>query len=257
MADFTFQTDRESELAQALAELRTRLSVAAAAAGRNVAEMELLPVTKFFPATDVAILTRLGLRIFGESRDQEAAAKVAEVARFLGSASAALEWHMVGQVQRNKARSVARWAHTVYSVDSSRLVTVLDRVTGEALAEGHRLHPMQVYVQVSLDGDASRAGVDVSMPAEIDQICAQVEAAEALKLVGLMGVPPLGWDPDAAFALLHTQHQRVLGLPPGAVGLSAGMSNDLEIAVRHGSTRVRVGSALLGVRQLPSPDKSL
>ncbi|MBY0442010.1 MAG: YggS family pyridoxal phosphate-dependent enzyme [Mycobacteriaceae bacterium] len=257
MADFSFHTDRESQLAQALTQLRSRLEAAAAAANRNIAEIELLPITKFFPATDVAILARLGLRAFGESRDQEAVAKVAEVARLLGSASPTLDWHMVGQVQRNKARSVARWAHTVYSVDTPRLVAALDQAAGAALADGHRSHPMRVYVQVSLDGDASRAGVDVSMPAAIERICAQIEAAEALELVGLMGVPPLGWDPDAAFAVLESEHQRVLGLHPGALSLSTGMSDDLESAIRHGSTCVRVGSALLGIRQLPSPDKSL
>lgn len=252
-ADCSFQTGRESELAHALAALRSRLAAAAEAAGRHAAEIELLPITKLNPATDVAILARLGCRAFGESRDQEAVAKGEEVARLLGPASASLHWHMVGQIQRKKARSLARWVHTAHSVDSPRLVAALDRAAGAALADGDRSNPLRVYVQVSLDGDVSRGGIDVSAPAAVDEVCAQVEAAQALELIGLMGVPPLGWDSDVAFALLQAEHQRILGLFDHAVGLSAGMSNDLESAVRHGSTCVRVGTALLGSRQLPSP----
>ena len=254
-------SDRESELTHALAAVRSRLAAAAEAAGRNVAEIELLPITKLFPATDVAILSRLGCRSVGESRDQEASAKVAELAR-LAEASAkgspwadlpAMQWHMVGHIQRNKARSLAHWAHTAHSVDSPRLVTALDREVTTALADGHRQRPLRVYVQVSLDGDASRGGVDVRTPAAVDEVCARVAESKSLELVGLMGVPPLDWDPGEAFDLLQSEHRRVLESHPEAAGLSAGMSNDFEIAVKHGSTCVRVGTALLGSRQLPSP----
>ncbi len=246
-------SDRESELADALAALRSRIAAAAEAAGRNVAEIELLPISKFFPATDVVILSRLGCPAFGESREQEASAKAGEVARLLGPASSAVHWHMVGQIQRNKARSLAGWADTAHSVSSSRLLTALDRAAAAALAEGRREHPLRVYVQISLDGDVSRGGVDVSKPGAVDEICAQVDAGQSLELVGLMGIPPLDWDPDTAFARLQSEHRRILSAHPDAAGLSAGMSNDLEIAVKHGSTCVRVGTALLGRRPLRSP----
>jgi PLP dependent protein len=244
---------RESELARALATVRSRLAAAAEAAGRNVDAIELLPITKFFPATDVAILSRLGCRSVGESREQEASAKIAELAQLLGPASQQVHWHMVGQIQRNKARSLARWAHTVHSVSSSRVVTALDRAVAAALAGGYRRNPLRVYAQISLDGDVSRGGVDISAPNAVDEICAQVAASETMELVGLMGIPPLDWDPDKAFARLQSEHRRVLESHPNAVGLSAGMSNDLEIAVKHGSTCVRVGTALLGPRPLRSP----
>ena len=163
------QSDRESELTHALAAVRSRLAAAAEAAGRNVGEIELLPITKFFPATDVVILSRLGCRAVGESREQEASQKVAEVARLSAAYPQAdlrgMHWHMVGQIQRNKARSVARWAHTAHSIDSSRLVAALDRAVAAALAEGRRSDPLRVYVQVSLDGDVSRGGVDIATPA--------------------------------------------------------------------------------------------
>jgi pyridoxal phosphate enzyme (YggS family) len=249
--------NRESELTHALAAVRSRLAMAAEAVGRNVSEIELLPITKFFPATDVAILSRLGCRSVGESREQEASAKVAELAR-LEEASPRTDWrevhwHMVGQIQRKKARSLARWAHTAHSIDSAQLVTALDRAVAAALAAGCRDHPLRVYVQVSLDGDTSRGGVDIQTPGAVDQMCAQVQESKCLELLGLMGIPPLDWDPDEAFDRLQSEHRRVLASHPNAVGLSAGMSDDLEIAVKHGSTCVRVGTALLGPRQLRSP----
>ncbi|HYB82677.1 MAG TPA: YggS family pyridoxal phosphate-dependent enzyme [Mycobacterium sp.] len=251
------QQNRESELTLALAAVRSRLAAAADAAGRNVSEIELLPITKFFPATDVAFLSRLGCRAVGESRDQEASAKVAEVARLSTESARAdlldLRWHMVGHIQRNKARSVAGWAHTAHSIDSPRLVTALDRAVAAALAEGRRTDPLRVYVEVSLDGDVSRGGVDISAVGAVDRVCAQVEESKCLELAGLMGIPPLDWDPDEAFDRLQSEHLRVLEAHPNAVGLSAGMSNDFEIAVKHGSTCVRVGTALLGPRRLPSP----
>lgn len=246
-------SNRESELTQALAAVRSRLAVAAEAVGRNVGEIALLPITKFFPATDVAILSRLGCRSVGESRDQEASAKVAELAAAPDADGREVQWHMVGQIQRKKARSVARWAHTAHSIDSLQLVSTLDRAVSATLAERQRKHPLRVYVQVSLDGDASRGGVDIAAPGAVDAVCAQVVESQSLELVGLMGIPPLGWDPGEAFERLQSEHLRVLQSHPQAVGLSAGMSDDLESAVEHGSTCVRVGTALLGPRRLPSP----
>jgi pyridoxal phosphate enzyme (YggS family) len=241
---------REQQLARALAAVRRRIDGAAAAAGRNSGEIELLPITKFFPATDVVILFRLGCCSFGESREQEAAAKSAEVANLI---TESVRWHMVGQIQRNKARSIARWAYAAHSVDRSSVVTTLDRAVAAELAAGGRDEPLQVYVQVSLDGDASRGGVDARRPELVDQLCDQVAAARALSFVGLMGIPPLDTDPAEAFARLQADHQRVLRTHPQATRLSAGMSDDLETAVKHGSTCVRVGTALLGPRPLTSP----
>jgi PLP dependent protein len=241
---------REQQLGRALATVRRRIDEAAAAGGRNAAEIELLPITKFFPATDVAILSRLGCRAFGESREQEAAAKSVEVANLI---TESVRWHMVGQIQRNKSRSIARWAYAAHSVDSTRLVTALDRAVAAQLDARERDEPLRVYVQVSLDGDPMRGGVDARRPELVDWLCDDVAAARALSLVGLMGMPPLGADPAGAFAQLEAEHQRVLRSHPQATALSAGMSDDLEIAVKHGSTCVRVGTALLGPRPLTSP----
>lgn len=244
-------SDRESDLAAALAGLRDRLTAAAQSAGRDPADVELLPITKFFPASDVAILWRLGCRSFGESRDQEASAKVTELQTLTGAQG--VRWHMVGQIQRNKAKHIAAWADTVHSLSAPKVATALDRGAQQAIEQGLRTGPVKVFVQISLDGDTERGGVDIGDPAAVDAICDQVADAEGLSLIGLMAVPPRGADPDTAFAALACEHRRVLHRHPEATELSAGMSGDLEAAVRHGSTCVRVGTALLGQRPLTSP----
>ncbi len=247
----TMATTRESELAEALADVRARLVAAAEAAGRNSDEIELLPITKFFPATDVSILHHLGCEAFGESREQEAANKAAEVANLVGGAP--IRWHMVGRIQRNKARSIAGWAYAAHSVDSVRVVDALDRPAVQALDDGDRAAPLRVYIQISLDGDPQRSGVDVDDPDLVDEVCAAADACEGLNFVGLMAIPPLGADPGAAFGRLQSELARVQRSYPQRLELSAGMSSDLEVAVEHGSTCVRVGTALLGQRPLTSP----
>lgn len=247
----TVATTRELELAEALSAVRARIARAAESAGRSADEIELLPVTKFFPASDVLILAQLGCRSFGESREQEASRKVAELREKADTPP--IRWHMVGRIQRNKARSIAGWAYAAHSVDSRRVLDALDRAAGEALAAGRRTAPLRVYIQLSLDGDEQRGGIYVERPDLVDEMCAAAEAAEALQFAGLMAIPPLGADADTAFARLHREHQRVQNRYHQRLELSAGMSSDLEAAIKHGSTCVRVGTALLGQRPLTSP----
>lgn len=242
---------RDADLAAALAAVRSRLAHAAEAAGRPVRDIELLPITKFFPASDVIILRRLGCTDFGESREQEAAQKVAEVRDALPADH--IRWHMVGKIQRNKARAIARWAHTVHSVDSARVIAALGAGAEQERDAGRRTGPLRVYLQISLDGDPDRGGVDVSKPDLVDELCAATHAADALEFAGLMGIPPLDWDAEDAFARLQVERDRVQQFFPQRLGLSAGMSGDMEIAVRYGSTCVRVGTALMGQRPLTSP----
>jgi pyridoxal phosphate enzyme (YggS family) len=211
----------------------------------------LLPITKFFPAADVTILHHLGCEAFGESRDQEAVNKAVEVANSAGGAP--IRWHMVGRIQRNKARSIAGWAYAAHSVDSVRVINALSRAAVAALAEGERTAPLRIYIQISLDGDTERGGVDVDDPASVDEACAAAEAGEGLEFVGLMAIPPLGSDAEKAFGRLQSELARVQRNYPQRLELSAGMSGDLEVAVQHGSTCVRVGTALLGQRPLTSP----
>lgn len=238
---------RRDELAAALARVRGRIAAACAAAGRDPTQVRLLPVTKTFPARDVVLLADLGLLDVAEARDSEAAAKVAEVIALRPAVG--VRWHMVGRLQRNKSRSVAQWAVQVQSVDSPRLVEALDRAARTAREAGQRRAALGVLVQVSLDGDPARGGCPLP---QLEALADQVAAASQLRLEGVMGVAPLGVDPRAAFAQLGAAAQRLRRSHPGAVELSAGMSGDLEQAIEHGSTCVRVGTALLSDRPLTS-----
>lgn len=236
---------RRAEIAAAVDGVRGRLARACAAAGRAPDEVRLLAITKMFPASDAAILTELGIEALGENRDQEAAPKAAEVAALAPSHPP--RWHMVGRLQRNKARSVARWADEVQSVDSPRLVSALAKATRAAMDAGERSTPLDVLVQVSLDDDPSRGGC---LLGDLPLIAAGVAEAGDLRLRGLMAVAPLGAEPGPAFERLAGAAQRLRGEHPDALELSAGMSGDLEEAIAHGSTCVRVGTALLGGREL-------
>lgn len=239
--------DREAELSAALDRVEARIDAACRAAGRARESVRLLPVTKYFPAADVEILYRLGRREFGESKAREAATKVAEVATVHHLPRP--RWHMIGRVQRNKAKSVVRWADTVDSVDSERLVRALDAATGAARDAGVRTDRLEVLLQVSLDRDPDRGGV---APGDLAALAEQVERTPNLRLAGLMAIAPLDTDPDTAFAELARLRQGLLRRHPEATELSAGMSGDVEAAVRHGSTCVRVGTDVMGRRPITS-----
>ncbi len=243
-AQVTSGGGRAGELATALSALIERIDAACAAAGREPGSVRLLPVTKFFPAADIEILYNLGRREFGESREQEAAGKVAQ----LGHLSR-IRWEFIGRLQRNKAKSVARWADTVYSVDSDRLASALDAGAEAALGDGFRTTPLRVLLQVSLDADPARGG---ARDAALHALADQVAASRSLQLAGLMAIPPLDVEPDAAFEQLARIHAALTAVHPEAKELSAGMSGDLESAIAHGSTCVRVGTALMGARPITS-----
>lgn len=240
---------REAELAMAMAGVRARVDAACTAAGRRASEVTLVAVTKFYPAADAAALARLGSLDLGESREQEATAKVAECAGLLGSQGPVPRWHMLGSIQRNKAKAIARWAHAAHSVDSPRLTMALGKAAVAALDEGARTTPLEVYLQVSIDGDPTRGG---ALPDELGELAELAAGTAGLRLAGLMAVPPIGADVDVAFATLAELSEEVASQHPGAGGISAGMSADLEAAITHGSTCVRVGTAILGARPITS-----
>ncbi|WP_433377498.1 YggS family pyridoxal phosphate-dependent enzyme [Actinoplanes sp. CA-142083] len=226
---------RQDQLAASLAEVRERIARACSSAGRPAEDVTLVAVTKTYPASDVVLLAGLGVTDVGENRDQEAAAKAAEAR----AAGATPRWHFIGQLQRNKAKSVAGYADVVESVDSLRLVSALERAVAD------RPEPLEALVQVSIDGDPSRGG---AVGDDLWRISDAVAASSALRLGGLMAVAPLGWEPDRAFEQLAALHRRLVAAHPAATAISAGMSADLEAAVRHGATHVRIGTSLLGMR---------
>ncbi|MEJ3749844.1 YggS family pyridoxal phosphate-dependent enzyme, partial [Actinomycetes bacterium KLBMP 9797] len=174
MAPENCKIGRGGELADGLTRVRARIAAACADAGRDVREVTLIVVTKTYPASDVELLAELGVTDVGENRDQEAAPKAAAVA----AAGARVRWHFVGQLQRNKCRSVVTYADAVHSVDGVRLAETLARA-----ADRRRERALDVLVQLSIDGDPTRggalAGAAGSGQAEPDRDLDRVAAAVA------------------------------------------------------------------------------
>jgi pyridoxal phosphate enzyme (YggS family) len=227
---------RRAELATNLAALRVRVAAACRTAGRSPQEVTVVAVTKTFPSSDIRHLAGLGVRDIGENRDQDAAGKAAECADL------PLTWHFVGQLQTNKASSVASYADVVHSVDRGRLVRALDK---GAAAAGRTL---RCLVQVDLQGGGGSADRGGTPPREVRALADEVAKAPHLELGGVMAVSPLGADPDAPFALLAEIAADLRAAYPDATAVSAGMTGDLEAAIAHGATHLRVGSAILGSR---------
>ncbi len=234
----TDTVERRDELAANLDAARRRIESAATKVGRDPAEVTLVAVTKFFPASDVRLLAELGITDVGENRHQEAQDKAAEC-RDLG-----LRWHFVGGLQSNKAAAVASYADVVESVDRVKLVNPLNRGAHERVSGSSGV---DVLLQVSLD-PPDREGRSGADPEQLDALAAAVEEAGMLRLCGLMAVAPLGEDPGPAYDRLARIHRELLVGHPGATWLSAGMSGDLEAAVGAGATHVRLGTAVLGPR---------
>ena len=231
---------RFRELEARLAAVRERIAKASAAAGREGNQPRLIVVTKFHPADDIRRLAALGVTDVGENRDQEAAAKAAELA------GAGLAWHFVGQLQTKKAKSVARYASAVHSVDRPQLVDALAKAVKGG--EGHPAKAdLDCFIQVSLEDDAAahRGG---ARPADVPELADRIAAAQGLRLAGVMAVAPLGAPPEPAFEKLAGISARLVAAHPAASWISAGMSQDLEAAVRFGATHLRIGSDILGSR---------
>ncbi len=224
---------RTDELAANLSAVRERIAADCAALNRPMAT--LIVVTKFFDAQDVHRLAGLGVTDVGENRDQEASGKR------LQCADLDLTWHFIGQLQTNKAKSVVGYADLVHTVDRASLVKALDRA---AAARGK---VQDVLVQVNLDPvpAEARGGVD---PHGFLELVEAVAAAEALRMRGVMGVAPLGQDPEPAFAKLAQMSASLQTHVPGADIVSAGMSSDMEVALSYGATHLRIGTAVMGSR---------
>ncbi len=223
--------DRMAQLSHSLADVHSRIIEATRKVSRSAEEVTLIAVTKTYPVSDVEILYRLGVTNFGENRNAEGAEKSALVKG---------HWHFQGQIQSNKIAAISSWAQTVHSLDDLSHVAKFDRAVGEI--SGKRLN---VFVQVSLDGDTSRAGVCGD---ELLALGHAVVASQHLDLVGLMVVPPVLAEPAKAFAEVAEIASRFRQEFPMAQSLSAGMSGDYEIAIAHGATHIRVGSQMLGTR---------
>jgi pyridoxal phosphate enzyme (YggS family) len=228
-------------LNERLESIQGRLARAAERAGRVPESVRLLAVTKGFPASVVREALSLGLREFGENRVQEADMKILEV----GAAGAAgPRWHLIGHLQRNKAKRAVALFDEIHSLDSEDLVAEVAR---RAAAEGRVLTS---YIEVNTSGDPGKHGVS---PEGAPALLERAAQEPSLRLAGLMTIGPLHGGPEGArasfraLARLRDAARNAGSLGPDA-GLSMGMSDDFEIAIEEGATIVRVGSALFGAR---------
>lgn len=214
---------------------------AAKLAGRPRA-VRLLAVSKTRGADEVRSLAVAGQRAFGENYVREGADKARELAA-LG-----LEWHLIGHLQSNKCREAAEAYDWVQSLDRAKLVAALD----QARPPGRP--PLNVLVQVNVDGEASKSGC---APDDVDALAALVAAAPNLRLRGLMAIPEPHPDPEhrrESFRRLRALFDRLAAAHPGVDTLSMGMSDDFGLAIAEGATMVRIGTALFGPRAAPARD---
>lgn len=227
--------DRLQELRANLQDVERDISQACLAANRNRADVTLIAVTKTWPASDVDLLASLGVTDVGENRDQEAKPKHDEVH------AKDLTWHAIGQLQTNKAKSVAAWADVVHSVDRTDLVNALTK------AVANRELPLSALIQVNLDPipTDNRGG---ALPSEVMALAEMISSSAGLRLQGVMGVAPLGGDDDLAFARLQEFASQIQSSYPEANWISAGMSGDFATALKYGATHLRIGSSILGKR---------
>ena len=221
-------SNRRAELSENLNAIKSRINIAAQNTGRGSEEITLIVVTKTFPASDAQILYELGVRDFGENRDQEASAKSTELPDDC-------RWHFQGQIQSNKLKSIANWADVLHSIDD--------------IAHANKLNSLvtskDIFIQVSLDNQPNRGGV---LPDLIPEFLEEISAFPNLNVRGLMAVAPLDEEPVIAFQRLKALSDRVVKTQPTAHEISAGMSNDFEAAISQGATHIRIGSQILGVR---------
>lgn len=229
-------------LARRLAALRARMDAAAVAAGRDPAGVKLLAVSKTFPPAAVAEALRAGLTAFGESRMQEALPKMDAVAALPEAAGRAVQWHLIGHLQANKARKAVGAFALIHSVDSAELAQRIDRIAAE-------LGVVQdVLLQVNASGEAQKHGID---PDRALALAALAGKLPHIRVRGLMGMAAAGGDPATAFGTLAGLFRHIAHAAPEGVvmaELSMGMSGDFEAAIAHGATIVRVGGALFGER---------
>jgi PLP dependent protein len=225
-----------SVVAKNLALVQERIAVAAAAAGRSTDDVRLIAVSKGKPSSDIREAYASGQRRFGENYAQEFVAKAQELADLPG-----IEWHFIGHLQTNKARSVAPVVHVVHTVDSGALAKELAR----RVLKADRA-PLPVLVEVNVAKEPQKHG---AAPSDLQEVIDAVATEPALALRGLMTVPP-ALDLAAARAAFETLgslrslHGGKARLPE----LSMGMSHDLEVAIACGATLVRVGTAIFGPR---------
>ncbi|MBI4343516.1 MAG: YggS family pyridoxal phosphate-dependent enzyme [Candidatus Omnitrophica bacterium] len=254
----------DSRLADSLAQVRARIAAAARRAGRDPCAITLVAVTKGLPAEAIREALALGLTDVGENRVQEARQKQIALGSRLKAAGFGLEpgasslepsvrWHLIGHLQRNKAREAVERFAMIHSVDSPSLIDALERAAAGKRPEppAQSPEPRTIFLQVNVSGEDSKSGC---RPDELRTLAAQVQRCAHLRLGGLMTMAPFSEDPQAArpwFDRLRRLRDELaveLGRPVETLRLSMGMSQDFEVAIEEGADLVRIGTAIFGMR---------
>jgi PLP dependent protein len=227
-------------IASNIQSVKERIAAAAAACGRSAEKITLLAVTKTVPRESISQAAEAGVQKFGENRVQEAEGKILYLREL-----SALEWHLVGHLQANKARRAAELFDVIHSIDSTKIAAKLSQA---CLEIGKTL---SVLLQVDLAGEETKFG---AAPDQVQEIVEAVSNLPRLRLDGLMMIPPFFENPERTrpfFARLRELRESLESRQPGCLGqrhLSMGMSHDFEAAVREGATIVRIGTAIFGER---------
>jgi pyridoxal phosphate enzyme (YggS family) len=222
----------QAVVARAVAEVRQRIGEACVRSGRPSVLVTLVGVTKFQPLERVQAAVQCGLHDLGENRAQDLARRIASL-----EAAGAVAWHFLGPLQRNKTRVVAELATAFHALDR---VEIAERLAAQ---RPEHLPPLDVYIEVNIAGEGSKAGV---APTEAARLVDAARAFDRLRVVGLMAMPPaVSFAPENRrwFAALRELAEQV-----GVDGLSMGTSADFDVAVEEGATAVRVGRQLFGAR---------
>jgi hypothetical protein len=225
-----------------LARIRADIKHFAAASGRSSHEVRLLAVSKTKPASDIRTAAGCGQRDFGENYLQEAQRKQSELDDL------DLTWHFIGPIQSNKTRAISQSFDWVHSVDRLKIAQRLND------QRPHHRAPLNVLLQVNIDREASKSGID---PEQVHSLAMQVAGLDRLRLRGLMAIPSIdgAWDqPDNAFARMKQLFDDLRAEHPACDTLSMGMSGDMQAAIAQGSTLVRIGTAIFGERSKQTHD---
>ena len=223
--------NRIDEISANLEMVNEQIKLAAEKANRSTDEITLIAVTKTFPVSDIEILYSLGIREFGENRDQEASGKVSLLPDDV-------KWHFQGQIQSNKLKSITSWASYIHSVDQLKSAQIISQHSGGI--------EKPIFIQISLDKPPqSRSGVN---PSDLLELAGAISELPGISLQGLMAVAPVDSPAEDAFAELVAIRSDFLRTFPAAKSLSIGMSGDYQIAIKYGATHIRIGSSILGIR---------
>lgn len=223
-------------LGERLAEVDARIADRLRSLGRTDSVTRIV-ITKNHPYELVRELFELGVRDFGENRDQEAKPKAEQLAT--EGLNEGVQWHFVGQLQSNKAKSVLTYANVIHSLDRESLLDALIKATAGATTH------TKVFVQVNLTDDPERGGVN---PDELLAMAERIAKTESLQLLGVMAVGGLGIDPRIEFERVARLSEKLVSEHPTAHFISAGMSGDYEVALEYGATHLRIGTAITGNR---------